>query len=201
MRGYARHILTFGAATLITTGAGAFSALANEAEGGAGLPQFNAAWFPSQIFWLAVTFAVLYVFFSRRALPRLTQTLADRQRKIQADLDSARDLSDKAAQIRAAYERNMNRAKERATDTLRQVDAQLKEKTADLLYSYRTKFTQEVARTETELAALRPRLLSDMRAVAADVAAHAATEILATPVSTQEAQSVVDALSHEQQAA
>ena len=33
-----------------------------------GLPQFDPAWFPSQLFWLAVTFALLYVIFAKKTL-------------------------------------------------------------------------------------------------------------------------------------
>lgn len=174
---------------------------ARASEESGGLPQFNAEWFPSQIFWLAVTFAILYVFFSRRALPRIQNTIEARQKNIQSDLDAATELSTRASAIRTAYERNMARAKDRASDAMRQADTQLKVKTADMLYTYRTKFTQEIARAENELSGIRARLVAEMEAVAAEVAAHATSNILHTPADLDEAQSIVNDLAKQQKAA
>lgn len=170
-------------------------------EGGGGLPQFKAEWFPSQLFWLAVTFVVLYVFFARLALPRIAGTLENRQRKIQGDLDAAADLSARAKTIRETYERAMARAKDRAGDAMRQADTQFKAKAADMLYAYRTKFTQEIGRAENDLAGLRARLINDMNAVATEITASAASNILHAPADPDQARRIVDELSGNKKAA
>lgn len=177
------------------------SALASEKENSSGLPQFKTEWFPSQIFWLAVTFTVLYVFFSRYALPRIQTGIENRQKSIQNNLDSAADLSSRAKGIRENYERSMARAKERAAEAMRKADSELKQKTSDTLYSYRTKFTQEIAHIESELSTLRHQLMPEMQSVAAEVAAHATSTILHTPADLDEAQNIVDHLARNQKAA
>ena len=68
-------------------GAG-FLALPAWAEGG--LPQLDYASYPSQIFWLAVSFVLLYIIVSRIALPRISQILQRRMRNIDADYSAAR---------------------------------------------------------------------------------------------------------------
>ena len=45
---------------------GAHGAGMEDHGGGVGLPQFDPSSFPSQMFWLAVTFAILYLFFSNK---------------------------------------------------------------------------------------------------------------------------------------
>ena len=55
-----------------------------------GLPQLNHASFPSQLFWLAVSFVLLYIIVSRVALPRISQILQRRMRNIDADYSAAR---------------------------------------------------------------------------------------------------------------
>lgn len=175
------------------------AALAN--EGGSGLPQFNSEWFASQIFWLAVTFVILYVFFGRYALPRVEAGIHYRQKKIQHNLDQANELSAQAKAVRETYERNMLLAKNRATDAMRQADTQLKAKVSDMLYSYRTKFTQEIARTENELLSLRSKLQAEMQEVAAEIAAHAASNILHAPADLDRAQAIVADLTHSKKAA
>ena len=66
------------------------------AEHGGGLPQLDAATFPSQIFWLIVSFGALYWLFSRKALPRVGEILEARQERIAADLDRAATLRGEA---------------------------------------------------------------------------------------------------------
>lgn len=58
------------------------------AEGG--LPQLDHNTYPSQIFWLAVSFLLLYIIVSRLALPRISQILQRRMRNIDADYSTAR---------------------------------------------------------------------------------------------------------------
>lgn len=170
------------------------SAPAFAEEEKAGLPQFNAEWFPSQLFWLAITFTILYVFFSRTALPRIEQTLAQRQRKIQDDITNAEALSKRAQEIRESYEREMTKAREKASEALKAMDDRIKEKTNDRLYSYRTKFTAEISRAEDELNRERARLVSELNTIAAETAAHAASMILQSPADLEHAQQVVDHL-------
>ena len=46
------------------------------------MPQFNPAWFASQVFWLAIVFIALYYVLSRVLLPRLAETIDQRAAKI-----------------------------------------------------------------------------------------------------------------------
>jgi F-type H+-transporting ATPase subunit b len=66
-------------------------------EGGAahesaGLPQLDTSSYPSQIFWLAVSFLLLFWLFRTKALPRVGEVLEARQDRIAADLDRATKL-------------------------------------------------------------------------------------------------------------
>lgn len=168
------------------------------AEGGeheaGGLPQFNPEWFPSQLFWLAITFAVLYMFFGRVTLPRITQTLEARQRKIADDMAQAEDLTKKAQTTREEFEREMAKAQEKAGAAIRAIEDKVKEKTNDRLYSFRTKFTAEIARAESDLARERERLVMELNNIAAETAAHATSKILQAPADMEHAQQVVEHL-------
>ena len=48
--------------------------------------------FASQIFWLVVTFTFLYLIVWRTALPRISDVIQERQRRIEEDLLKAEDL-------------------------------------------------------------------------------------------------------------
>lgn len=163
-------------------------------HGSSGLPQFNPEWFPSQIFWLAITFGILYFFFARITLPRIAGTLEARQEKIAADMAEAERLTQSAQATREDFERELAKAQSKAAASIRAIDDKVKEKTNDLLYSFRTKFTAEIARAEFDLARERDRLGKELNDMAAETAAHAASKILQAPADLEHAQQVVETL-------
>ena len=82
------------------------------------MPQFDITTFASQIFWLVVTFAIVFVFAWRIVLPRISATLEDRQRKIGDDLARAGELADQADEVMAAYEARLAEARGNAHEEL-----------------------------------------------------------------------------------
>ena len=63
-------------------------------EGGhkGAFPPMDATTFPSQIFWLVIFFALLYLLMSRLALPKMAAVLAHRHKTIEGDLAKASAL-------------------------------------------------------------------------------------------------------------
>lgn len=86
--------------------------LAQASEGG--LPQLNPEWFASQIFWLAVHFAVLYVIATTLILPRIAQALDRRETKLAGDLETADKLGKEAGTLKTAHESSLSSARAEA---------------------------------------------------------------------------------------
>lgn len=82
-----------------------------EAAEAGGLPQLNFDTWPTQIFWLVVTFAALYFILNRLALPKIAETLQARQEQIAGDLDLAAEFEQKAKEAEAAYHAALNEAR------------------------------------------------------------------------------------------
>lgn len=53
------------------------------------MPQLDPTFFPSQLFWLAISFGLLFVLLKFWALPGVSQTIEKRQDKIDEDLSQA----------------------------------------------------------------------------------------------------------------
>jgi len=67
-----------------------FSSSAALAAEKAGMPQLNPeSWIP-QIFWLALTFSVLYLVIAKIALPRLSESIEQRDDHISDHIDEAK---------------------------------------------------------------------------------------------------------------
>ncbi len=79
-----------------------------------GLPQLDFTTYTSQLFWLAITFGLLYVLLARVFLPRLGAVLAERRNTVEGDLNAASALRGEAKDAGAALEAALADARARA---------------------------------------------------------------------------------------
>jgi len=90
------------ALSVLAAGFMAMPSWAEEAEKAkAGLPQLDAQYFPGQIFWLAVTFALLYTVMAWIVLPRVQQTQKKRQVLVAEELAIAKSANEEAKKMAA----------------------------------------------------------------------------------------------------
>lgn len=81
---------------------------------GAGFPPFKTETFPSQIFWLVITFALLFAVLWRIAGPRIQGVIATRRGKIEGDLAKAQSHRVDAEGASQAYQAALAAARTRA---------------------------------------------------------------------------------------
>ena len=77
-------------------------------------PPFQSEHYPSQLVWLTISFALLYVLMAKVALPRIGSILAERSRVIGDDLAAAERLKERSNAAHAAYEKALADARARA---------------------------------------------------------------------------------------
>jgi F-type H+-transporting ATPase subunit b len=79
-----------------------------------GFPPFDATTFPSQLFWLVVTFAFLFVMLWKVAGPRINGVITSRRGAINADIAAAQKARGDAESASAAYQIALAGARARA---------------------------------------------------------------------------------------
>ena len=162
-----------------------------EHHGSGGLPQFDMTTFPSQIFWLLIMFAFLYLFFSKKTLPEISSTLENRREQVKSDLDTAEKLRAEAEQAQHDYETGLIKAREESTKTMAKTQQKISEKAEKASNDYREKMEKEIATLEERLA----KAQSDaMDTIAAEVASEAAKKIVGISPDLKEAKTVVKSL-------
>src|SRR5579872_7456199 len=77
-------------------------------------PPFQSQYFPSQLFWLGLTFIALYLLMSRLALPRVAAIFAERQKRLSEDLATAQRFKEQSEAANAAYQKSLADARARA---------------------------------------------------------------------------------------
>ena len=96
-----------------------FSSSAALAAEKAGMPQLNPeSWIP-QIFWLALTFSVLNLVIAKIALPRLSESIEQRDDHISDHIDEAKNLKNQAEKKYQEYLSLIENAKKEPLDKLR----------------------------------------------------------------------------------
>lgn len=158
-----------------------------------GLPQMNAETFPSQIFWLVVTFAFLYFVMSRIAAPRIATVIEERRDRVADDLDRAAEFKAQAEAAIKAYEKAVAdaRAKARAVsdETRRKAKAEADRRRADM----DAKLADELSAAEARIASRKAAVLSGLKALAADAATSVVQRLTTISVAPGEAEAAVDA--------
>jgi len=137
-------------------------------EGGGALPQFNPSSFPSQIFWLAVTFGALYLIMARMVLPRLGAAIEERRDRIADDLDRAAESKRMAEEAEAAFNRSLANARAKsqaiAAETRDEVNAEI----ADLQKEAQRSLAARTAAAEAKITAMKRLAATKVRDAAAD---------------------------------
>ena len=146
------------------------------------MPQLDISTWPSQLFWLAVTFIALYIVISRIAIPRTGGVIHKRQSTIDGDLAAAQALkadSEKAAQ---AFEASLAEARAKATaigqDGRSKLTAEVDAENGKLSSALNAK----IADAEKKVAASRNKAMADVQSIAAEIAANIVGELTGAKV-------------------
>jgi F-type H+-transporting ATPase subunit b len=146
------------------------STAAAAAPSSGGLPQFDPAPWPAEIFWALVVFLVLYLLISRVFVPRVAGTIDDREDKIAGDFGEARRMRDTAQAELDAAAAEIAAARNRAHQIAQ--DALAKAKTAAVARraEEEAKLSQVLAGAEARIAEARAEAMGHVQTVAAEVA-------------------------------
>jgi F-type H+-transporting ATPase subunit b len=166
----------------------------DHASGSAGLPQFNLKWFPSQIFWLAISFIIMHVFFAKSALPNVAASLDTRETRIRTDIETAEKINDKAESVKGEYEQLLQSAKDKSSQIIADTQVELKEKADEAVSAFRSNQDVVVADLEKTIDKAKNKALADMHSVAADAARQAAAKIIDVDADLSKVKSVVEKL-------
>jgi F-type H+-transporting ATPase subunit b len=156
-------------------------------------PPFQKETFPSQLFWLVITFVTLYVVMARVVLPQIGGIFQARRDRIGGDLDRAQELKSESDEALAAYEKALAEARERAQkiadDTSHRLNAEAEERRKAL----ETELNAKLAEAERSIAATKTAAMANVRAIATDAAAAIVERLIGTAPTDAAVKSAVDA--------
>ena len=134
------------------------------------MPQFDFSTWSSQIFWLVITFGLLYLVLTYIILPRIGSGISERGDRIADDLDAASRMSKEAVQAGKDYDREMAAAKAKAHNiaetTRKSVDSEIEAE----VEAAEAEFATKQASADARISKIRNAALAQIDAVASDTA-------------------------------
>ena len=141
------------------------------------MPQFDPTWFPSQIFWLAVIFLAFYVVLSKLVLPQLGAAIEGREKQIEGDLARAGSLKGESDAMIATYEKALAESRAKAQAVRTETEAKLAKEAATKSAELNAALGDKIKAAEAKIADARRAALSNVEALAAEIAVEAARKI------------------------
>ena len=161
------------------------------AESG-GMPQLNPEFWISQIFWLTITFGILYVVLSKLILPKISANLEIRKSQILDNIEAAeKHRKDSELKI-LEYEKIVQKSKNEAKNYFKQVrekllkDINLKKDALD------KELNKEIQTAENEILELRVRAPEKINKIAVETSADLLKQLIGTEINNSSISAIVD---------
>ena len=150
----------------------------NNVSDQAGIPQLEFSSFPNQILWLVVFLFAIFLVVRSVAIPRIGQIVAQREKRIQADLDDARRLNEKIAGLESSIAETLADAKRfaegKASATRNEILAMQNQALEEAEVAVRS----EVEAAEKRIEAIEAEALISVRAIANEAAVEIVNQIV-----------------------
>jgi F-type H+-transporting ATPase subunit b len=134
------------------------------------MPQLDPTSFASQLFWLMLSFVVLYVLLARVLLPRVQSVFALRARTIESDLAQAEHLRSEAARASEQYDRTLAEARASSQAMLAAAHAEIAERSAKRQAELESQTEKRILESEAAIRTGKNNVKDKLAPVAADLA-------------------------------
>ena len=164
------------------------------AESG-GMPQLNPEFWISQIFWLTITFGVLYIVLSKLILPKISLNLELRKSQIQDNIEAAEKQRENSEAKLKEFDDIITKSKLRAKNIYQEArekalkEINLKRETLD------KQIDEEIKKVDQEIKLLKKSAPGKINKIAIESASELVKELIGAEVNSSSISAIVDDLS------
>jgi F-type H+-transporting ATPase subunit b len=155
------------------------------------MPQLDTNAWPPQLFWLAVTFLVLYFIISKVVIPRTGGVIEGRKNQIDGDLAAAQRFKADTDKALAEYEKALAVARDKAhgiaQETRDKLSAEVDKERAKL----DGELAEKIAAAEKSIQATRAKAMASVSELATEIAADIVSQLTGTSVTKADAAAAV----------
>jgi F-type H+-transporting ATPase subunit b len=164
------------------------------AESG-GMPQLNPEFWISQIFWLTLTFGILYIILSKLILPKISDNLESRKSQILENIEAAEKQRENSEEKLKEYEEIVSKSKLEAMNIFNQA----REKTLKEIGSKKEvldkQIDDEISKAEKEIKELQNGAAMKINKIAIETSSELIQKLIGAEVNNSSISAIVNDLS------
>ena len=164
------------------------------AESG-GMPQLNPEFWISQIFWLTLSFGILYIVLSKLILPKISANLESRKSLIQETIEAA-ELQRKDSETKLKdYENIVSKSKIEASNILNEARKKALKDISSKREILDKQIDDEIKKAEQEIDTLKKSAPAKINKIAIETSSELIKKIIGTEINNSSISAIVDDLS------
>ena len=164
------------------------------AESG-GMPQLNPEFWVSQIFWLIITFGILYVVLSKLILPKISANLETRKSQILENIEAAEKKREESEQKIEEYEKIVRDSKNEAKNYFKQAREKVLKDIGVKKEALDKEIDEEVNKAEIEIKTFRDNAPEKIMKIAEETSSDLLQQLIGAEVNSSSISAIVEDLS------
>ena len=164
------------------------------AESG-GMPQLNPEFWISQIFWLTITFGILYVVLSKIILPKISTNLEIRKSQIVENVEAADKQREASEKKLKDYEKIINDSKIEAKKFFYKAREKILKDINQKKQSLNDELNSEIKKAESEVKELKNKAPEKITKIAIETSKDLIQQLIGIEVNNSSISAIVDDVS------
>ena len=142
----------------------------SEKSSSVGMPQLDFSNFDNQAFWLLIFLFLVFLVIRLLVMPRMEETLTNRRKIIEEGIQEAEDFRDKAIEIEKSLNNEIEAARIKANEILRNCKEEIKRNTQEALADVDFKIEELVEISEKNIVSLKSEASKEVKVLSKKLA-------------------------------
>ena len=168
------------------------------AESG-GMPQLNPEFWFSQIFWLIITFGMLYIILSNIILPKISSNLEQRKSQISDNIEAADKQREESEMKLKEYDEIISKSKTEAKNIFNQTREKAQKDINSKKEILDKQLDLEIKKAEEEISKLKKSAPEKITKIAIETSSELIQKLIGADVNNSSISAIVDDLSKKNQ--
>ena len=157
----------------------------------AGMPQLDPTYWASQGFWLILIFTLLYLALSKLFIPKIKNSIDDRENRIKDDLDEAQKLKEVAEAKLKEYEISIENAKKDVQKILFESKNKLNREIQIKKKTFEKEIETEIENAEKEIESFKKDSLESISKISEEITSKIIENISGEPMNQSSVKATV----------
>ena len=170
------------------------TSLVESSESG-GMPQLNPEFWFSQIFWLIITFGVLFIVLAKLILPKISANLEARKSQILENIGAAEKQKEASENIIKEYEKIILDSKNEAKNYFNKARGQILKDIDKKRKTLKNEINEEIKKAEKEIVDLKNKSPEKINKIVVETSSDLVKQLIGVEVNNSSISAIVEDIS------